>query len=68
MAGGLRELPSVHLAELPHMADYAIWVKRSAEDWDGSPGRSNPTEISDRSDCRSDMLQLFIITRRGARN
>jgi hypothetical protein len=25
MVGGLRELPSVHLAELPRMADYALW-------------------------------------------
>jgi hypothetical protein len=25
IAGGLRELPSVRLAELPRMADYAIW-------------------------------------------
>jgi hypothetical protein len=25
IAGGLRQLPSVHLAELPRMADYAIW-------------------------------------------
>ena len=25
IVGGLRELPSVHLAELPRMADYALW-------------------------------------------
>ena len=25
IVGGLRELPSVHLAELPRMADYAMW-------------------------------------------
>ena len=38
MVGGLRELPSVHLAELPRMADYALWGEAVGRGLGWEPG------------------------------
>ncbi len=38
IVGGLRELPSVHLAELPRMADYAIWGEAVGRGLGWGPG------------------------------
>ena len=40
VVGGLRELPSVKLAELPRMADFAGSARRWAAGWAGLPRRS----------------------------
>ncbi len=51
MVGGLRELPSVHLAELPRMADYAIWGEAVGRGLGWEPGTFLSTYTDNRKEA-----------------
>ncbi len=51
MVGGLRELPSVHLAELPRMADYAIWGEAVSRGLGWEPGTFLSTYTDNRKEA-----------------
>jgi hypothetical protein len=51
MVGGLRELPSVHLAELPRMADYAMWGEAVGRGLGWEPGTFLSTYTDNRKDA-----------------
>ena len=51
MVGGLRELPSVHLAELPRMADYAMWGEAVGRGLGWEPGTFLSTYIDNRKEA-----------------
>ena len=48
---GLRELPSVHLAELPRMADYAIWCEAVGRGLGSEPGTFLSTYTDNRKEA-----------------
>ena len=51
IVGGLRELPSVHLAELPRMADYAIWGEAVGRGLGWEPGMFLSTYTGNRKEA-----------------
>ena len=51
IVGGLRELPSVHLAELPRMADYAIWGEAVGRGLGWEPGTFLSTYTDNRKEA-----------------
>jgi hypothetical protein len=51
MVGGLRELPSVHLAELPRMADYAMWGEAVGRGLGWEPGTFLSTYTDNRKEA-----------------
>ncbi len=51
MVGGRRELPSVHLAELPRMADYAIWGEAVGRGLGWEPGTFLSTYTDNRKEA-----------------
>jgi hypothetical protein len=51
MVGGLRELPSVRLAELPRMADYAIWGEAVGRGLGWGPGTFLSTYMDNRKEA-----------------
>ena len=70
IVGGLRELPSVHLAELPRMADYAIWGEAVGRGLGWEPGTFLSTYTDNRKEATlSDLLDspLGHVLLRGAR-
>ena len=51
IVGGLRELPSVHLAELPRMADYAMWGEAVGRGLGWEPGTFLSTYTDNRKEA-----------------
>jgi hypothetical protein len=51
IVGGLRELPSIHLAELPRMADYAIWGEAVGRGLGWAPGTFLSTYVDNRKEA-----------------
>jgi putative DNA primase/helicase len=51
MVGGRRELPSVHLAELPRMADYAMWGEAVGRGLGWEPGTFLSTYTDNRKEA-----------------
>ena len=51
IVGGLREVPSVHLAELPRMADYAIWGEAVGRGLGWEPGTFLSTYMDNRKEA-----------------
>ena len=57
VAGGLRELPSVHLPELPRMADYAKWGEAVSRDLGWAAGTFQAEYAASRHEAIAPVLE-----------